>query len=246
MPTSTRLVVNSGFTFVFLAKECVHQNLTLSTLSIWRSSERSFIKVKLHKFNFTWCSVFLIVFLVTWLMYPFIYDPYFWHGIRHATLDVLCETVYGNTYPAGLGAQWHVHVLLPQRLPTIKCRTNILLESFLHVEIVIVTFSSSIHSNIFVFSVTVPYDNDVLYIAYHYPYTYSQLMVRSSLVLLFKCTQICFLLQTDVVTWLRTPFPIGYPSYSMDRLRISTLCRSPCGNPVPLLLIDYDGDAKVI
>lgn len=98
----------------------------------------------------------------------------------------------------------------------------------------------------FVFSVTVPYDNDVLYIAYHYPYTYSQLMVRSSLVLLFKCTQICFLLQTDVVTWLRTPFPIGYPSYSMDRLRISTLCRSPCGNPVPLLLIDYDGDAKVI
>ncbi|XP_046441792.1 cytosolic carboxypeptidase 4-like isoform X2 [Daphnia pulex] len=75
------------------------------------------------------------------------------------------------------------------------------------------------------FTVTVPYDNDVLYIAYHYPYTYSQLM-------------------TDVVTWLRTPFPIGYPSYSMDRLRISTLCRSPCGNPVPLLLIDYDGDAK--
>nr|CAH0112957.1 unnamed protein product [Daphnia galeata] len=76
------------------------------------------------------------------------------------------------------------------------------------------------------FTVTLPHDNDVVYIAYHYPYTYSQLM-------------------TDVVTWLRTPFPIGYPSYSIYRLRISTLCRTPCGNPVPLLLIDYDGDAKV-
>ncbi|XP_057364799.1 cytosolic carboxypeptidase 4-like isoform X2 [Daphnia carinata] len=70
------------------------------------------------------------------------------------------------------------------------------------------------------FTLRFPYDNDVVYIAYHYPYTYSQLM-------------------TDTVTWQRSIFPL-----KDDRLRVTTLCRSPCGNLVPLLLIDYKGDAK--
>ncbi|XP_032793562.2 LOW QUALITY PROTEIN: cytosolic carboxypeptidase 4 [Daphnia magna] len=70
------------------------------------------------------------------------------------------------------------------------------------------------------FTLRFPYDNDVVYIAYHYPYTYSQLM-------------------TDILTWQRSIFP-----HKDDRLRVTTLCRSPCGNPVPLLLIDFKGDAK--
>ncbi len=97
---------------------------------------------RLNNINFTLLNVlcFSLLFFRDMIDVPctLYLQSFFWHGIRHATLDVLCETVYDNTYPAGLGAQWHVHVLLPQRLPTIKCRTNILLESFLHVEFFIV------------------------------------------------------------------------------------------------------------
>jgi hypothetical protein len=67
------------------------------------------------------------------------------------------------------------------------------------------------------FDLTFAYDDDVCYVAYHYPYTYSQLM-------------------TDILIWRR--------QRSATALRTAALCRSPCGNIVPVLLVGCHGNAS--
>lgn len=79
-------------------------------------------------------AILSTLYLFTWTKISLCLQSIFNLGLRHATRDILCETLLG-VRPSSLGAQWHVYLLLPQRLPKNCCR-SILLEPFIHVEFV--------------------------------------------------------------------------------------------------------------